>query len=177
MGKPRNRVSRSDAALSAASSMLLHHLVAMDTSTKAYQFVASKPVMFPTVYRNELLVAFVVHFRILLDFYFIGDGARKDDVVAEDFFSSPDEWRSARSVPEFFELERRRANKQIAHLTYETDHDGESNHWDFAKLSNPIFSATETFRRKVRAGLLAENLYHVDCTPRVSTRGSSSDRL
>ena len=74
--------------------------------------------------RNAIVESFALHTRNLIDFFY-GDPRRptkrrgKDDVVAGHFFSDPYRWQRAR--PRQSSLLRRaekRADKEIAHLTY-----------------------------------------------------------
>lgn len=68
--------------------------------------------------RNALLESFTIHARVLLDFLYAEDPHR-DDVIAEDFFQSPDVWLKARpQKPPSLDFISRRVGKEVAHLTY-----------------------------------------------------------
>jgi hypothetical protein len=62
--------------------------------------------------------AFALHARNVTDFFYC-DTPQKDDVVAAHFFSDPAEWPKVRpAMPALLEEARRRANKEVSHLTY-----------------------------------------------------------
>jgi hypothetical protein len=67
---------------------------------------------------NAVLESFTVHARVLLDFLF-ADKPRPDDVVAEDFFPTPEQWPMVRGdMPPILKDVDTRVGKEIAHLTY-----------------------------------------------------------
>lgn len=67
---------------------------------------------------NAALESFTVHARVLLDFLF-ADKPRSDDVVAEDFFPTPEMWPRLRGdMPPILRDVDARVGKEVAHLTY-----------------------------------------------------------
>jgi hypothetical protein len=67
---------------------------------------------------NAALESFTVHARVLLDFMF-AERPREDDVIAEDFFSTPEEWPRLRGgLPDSLANLRTRVGKEITHLSY-----------------------------------------------------------
>ena len=65
-----------------------------------------------------LLESFVIHLRNLIDFLY-SERPQPDDVIAEDFFSSPDRWHKMRPrKSDTLNKAKKRANKEAAHLTY-----------------------------------------------------------
>jgi hypothetical protein len=67
---------------------------------------------------NALLESAVLHARNLIDFLYPRDTARSGDVTARDFFDPTDlRDRSAPSVPKALTEMRRRADKELSHLT------------------------------------------------------------
>jgi len=68
---------------------------------------------------NALLESFVIHFRSLVDFFYPSVSAKVDDVLASDYFGSPDDWARIRPLlSETLTAGKARAHKEIAHLTY-----------------------------------------------------------
>jgi hypothetical protein len=97
-----------------------------------------------SVINNALLESFTVHARILLDFLF-ADKPKEDDVIAEDFFKDPDEWRIARrSKSETLQKVHKRVGKEVAHLTYARQKvTSQTKPWPFmeiAKDTSEVFS-------------------------------------
>jgi hypothetical protein len=67
---------------------------------------------------NALVESFAVHARNVIDFLW-RNSSNDDDVLAEDFFPSPDLWHGRRpQMPSLLETAKQRAHKQVAHLTY-----------------------------------------------------------
>ncbi len=67
---------------------------------------------------NAALESFTIHARNLLDFLY-PQGAREDDVIADDYFPIPDDWQKRRTVKtQILENVHRRVGKEVAHLTY-----------------------------------------------------------
>lgn len=70
------------------------------------------------VVNSAIIEAFAILVRSLLDFFY--SEARQDDVIAQHFFSSPDDWikaRPSKSSADIYKV-KTRVNKEIAHLTY-----------------------------------------------------------
>ena len=99
---------------------------------------------------NALLESFVVHVRVVLDFFY-NDTPRNDDVVAQDFFAPSDAWASLR--PKFSELlsnARKRAGKEMAHLTYaRLEVTPETKLWPFVAIANEVASVMRVFLENV----------------------------
>lgn len=71
--------------------------------------------------RNAIIEAFVIHMRNLLKFFF-DTQPLKTDVTASDFYEDPEDWINIRATlndKEAVERICRRANKEVAHLTYD----------------------------------------------------------
>jgi len=95
----------------------------------SYQFVVSAidwdlpaPASLPNdlrgwTVRMALLEALVVHARVLINFLY-PQSIRADDIIAEDFFDDPRQWEKIRPrLPDRLEGIRKRADKEVAHLT------------------------------------------------------------
>lgn len=59
--------------------------------------------------------AFILHFRNVIHFFYAEAEKRKDDIGATDF-TTPGSWNPAK--PSWFDSERQRCHKLMAHLTY-----------------------------------------------------------
>src|SRR2546426_9248846 len=67
---------------------------------------------------NAILESFTVHARALLDFLY-AEHPWSDDIIAEDFFTTPEQWVSVRGdMPPSLQEVNRRVGKEISHLTY-----------------------------------------------------------
>lgn len=104
---------------------------------------------------NAVLEAFVVHARNLIYFLF-ATKAKQDHVIAADFFENADLWTKNRpSKSAYLKKAEIRANKEIAHLSYERIKvTPETKPWEFNKLSNAINEVFGIFFEKVPKHLL-----------------------
>ena len=98
--------------------------------------------------KNALLESFAIHFRTLVDFLYPPANARSDDMAAEDFFDNPARWSEMRpAISQILNSGRRRAHKEIAHLTYarlaitESEKD-----WPFGEMTAEICSLMDLFQ-------------------------------
>lgn len=109
---------------------------------------------------NALLESFTIHLRALIDFFWGQYPARKDDALAEDFFEHPSHWKEKKpDFPAALELARNRANKEIAHLTYERlNIKPEAKVWPVAEMANAMRSALIVFAKSADVGLLGTAL-------------------
>jgi hypothetical protein len=92
-----------------------------------------------SVVNNALLESFTVHARILLDFLF-AIKPKKDEVIAEDFFRNPEEWRRTRP-PKTETLKKvdRRVAKEVAHLTYARQKvTAQTKPWPFIEIAKDV---------------------------------------
>ncbi len=84
---------------------------------------------------NALLESFVIHARNLLHFFF-PEQPYATDVLAQHYFPTPAEWVGIRGdMPEVLADVRSRANKEMAHLTYDRLLvDDKSKHWQYLDI-------------------------------------------
>ena len=108
---------------------------------------------------NALLESFVIHFRALLDFFHPAETPKADDVVASDYFDDQEEWSRLRpQLSEALRTAKRRAHKEIAHLTYaRLDVTPKAKPWAFVDIANEIGSLMTTFRSNVPPSRLGLN--------------------
>ena len=88
--------------------------------------------------QNALLESFVIHYRALLDFFYANP--RRDDVSANHYFDSVDGWPKLRPPEtEVLKTSRKRAGKEIAHLTYaRLDVTPETKGWRFRQITEDL---------------------------------------
>ncbi len=103
---------------------------------------------------NALLESFVIHCRGLLDFIY-NDKPRKDDIVAQDYFNEGD-WQNIRPpITPVLEKAKKRAGKEIAHLTYaRLKVTPESKPWEFVEIANEVNSVLTVFLENVSSSKL-----------------------
>ena len=99
---------------------------------------------------NALLESFVIHFRALLDFFYPPDNAKKDDVLAEDYFDD-DGWEKIKpQLSDALTRAKTRAHKEVAHLTYaRLDVTPETKGWAFIEIANEMNKVMEVFLKNV----------------------------
>ena len=99
---------------------------------------------------NALIESFVIHVRAVIDFLY-ANNPKSDDVIAEDFFDKLGDW--TRDRPEMSQLltqARRRAAKEVAHLTYaRLEVTPETKPWEFVQLEREISAVFGIFLKKV----------------------------
>ena len=98
--------------------------------------------------KNALLESFAIHFRALVDFLYRPANARSDDMAAEDFFDDQARWSEVRpTISPILDRGRRRAHKEIAHLTYARLAITESEKgWPFREITTEIRSLMDLFQ-------------------------------
>jgi hypothetical protein len=97
---------------------------------------------------NAFLESFTIHTRGLLQFLFPSD-PKPDDVLAEDYFDTPDEWLKVRGdLPEPLSVVNRRVGKEIAHLTYaRLDVTTETKGWNIPVIWAAVLRVMQTFAK------------------------------
>ena len=92
--------------------------------------------------RNMLLEGFLLHARILRDF-FVGE-PRGDDVSARHFFDDESAWvDKTKDLCPYTRKKKTRIDKKLAHLTYSRPILGKE--WDFGTISKEIYEAWDKF--------------------------------
>ncbi|MET0182791.1 MAG: hypothetical protein ABW199_07895 [Caulobacterales bacterium] len=98
--------------------------------------------------RNACLESWVLHLRNLIDFFY-ADAPQADDLAALDYVA---DWQAIRPVkPAAFEIAKRRANKEIAHLSAQRMAVApEDKPLDVATLTQEIRAVAEVFLSALR---------------------------
>lgn len=104
---------------------------------------------------NALLESFVIHFRVLMYFLY-PTNAKPDDIIAEDFFDTPERWSEIRpQLSESLRHAKRRADKEVAHLTYaRLDVTPETKPWQFVEIADEISKIIDIFLKEVPKNML-----------------------
>lgn len=106
---------------------------------------------------NALLEAFLIHTRVLLEFFFPAH-VREGDVVASDYLGSEKAWETIRGdLPgELVEI-RKRVGKEVAHLTLQRLRiPPDEKRWNFLAIAAAIGGILEKFASAVDPGLISD---------------------
>ena len=116
----------------------------------ANDFAAGNPWL-----HNALLESFLVHARNLIQFLY-PERPFKTDVLAKHFFDEPERWDSlGGDLPEGLKSVARRANKLLAHITYDRiEMVGEKKQWDRGEIHDAIIARVDLFASNARPELL-----------------------
>jgi len=107
------------------------------------------------------LECFVLHARSLIDFLFPRKRSRdrENDVFAEDYFASHNEWEGIRGpVVPFLEETRSRADSWLAHLSYKRLREKVDPEWKVGDIANSILDLVLVFERGVDKKFLAGSI-------------------
>jgi hypothetical protein len=105
---------------------------------------------------NALLESFVTHVRNSIDFLY-ADNPKPDDVIAEDFFGAPEQWKQHRpALSQALLQAKRRAGKEVAHLTYaRLAVAPEAKPWPFMQIAREVADLIKLFVEHVPLGNLS----------------------
>lgn len=154
------REPRSKLVLQEASFILGQQITALRMSAEGHQLILHRRDV-DIIFRNALILSFAVSFRNIVDFLLIG--RRKpypDDIIAEDFFHSPEQW-SDRHLPNIDLLisHKQRLNKHLAHLTYKMIAPmPEESIWDFERMVFEIVPVLQIFYDNVDPTLIEPSI-------------------
>lgn len=156
------RVVKSDPELQAASDHLLYE-VQMFRATA----LGLASGLFPGgPLHDALLESFIVHGRNLLHFLY-PERPQPSDVLADDFFTDPSVWSLKRcDLPPALVAVRGRANKEVAHLTYDRlAVQPEQKGWAFLEILRDVESKLQIFLNTVDATKLSAGWAAFDRSP------------
>ena len=151
----KNRIVLSDTELLSYSALHLHYEIAMCIVGSAllsfgFKFESQMPALdteeVQKVVRFAMLEAFAVHLRNLIDFFYPARVPTDSDVIADDFFPNGVRPNNFPQLSNSLKDARKRAHKQVAHLTNERLPDRDSGkQWKFVELRNDIGSVLRLF--------------------------------
>lgn len=155
--KPRK--PRTETDLRDASSHLTYEIDMLWGSARVH---ANGSGLLSAEIKNALVESFAVHLRNLLDFLYL-ENPRPDDVIAEDFFDTPEIWVTNRPAKsQILKAAHTRAHKEVSHLTYNRlSLTPENKVWQQGELLNEIVPVLKRFvelvpRERVDPGLKAK---------------------
>lgn len=99
---------------------------------------------------NALIESFVIHLRVLIDFFY-PESVQNDDVIAADYFNNDAEWNNIRPpMTENLKAWKIRAHKEIAHLTYaRLKVTAETKGWPFIEIAESINLVMDIYLKNV----------------------------
>jgi hypothetical protein len=102
---------------------------------------------------NALLESFVIHARALMDFMY-PDKPWADDVLATQFFDTPEQWTDVRKplekLSEELQKVKGRAGKEVAHLTFARQEiTAEMKTWQYSKIAEELVALFNDFLARV----------------------------
>lgn len=96
---------------------------------------------------NALVESFAIHIRNLYEFFYndVGD-SKKDTILATHYLDDPRAYRQKRTPKEEISFVQKKANKEIAHLTYErTKIDAIDKRWPTSLLVEKLEKTISAF--------------------------------
>jgi hypothetical protein len=103
-----------------------------------------------------LLEAFLVHVRNLYDFFF-PRRARRQDLLAEDFFPTPRGWNGVRGkIPIGLRKDRPRIDVMLSHLSYSRQ-DIKQSEWHCTRIKNDVQGVMKRFLDSVSEEFLNDD--------------------
>ena len=142
---------RSKKELQQASNALNYEISMFDMLTKGMiSGIAGRGVI-----NSALLESFIIHLRVLIDF-FCSDSQRDDDIIANDFFNDPNDWKNLRpQKTKVLERAKICADKEVAHLTYtRLGITPDQKNWYFEEVYNDMRTIFELFLTNIPKELL-----------------------
>lgn len=99
--------------------------------------------------KDAMVELFVFHLRNLIDFFYPRKNVQDSDVVATDFIDISSGWISPSSITTSLEAARKRADKELSHLTAERKDEGDPTKlWEVGVLFAEIKGLAENFAAK-----------------------------
>jgi len=95
--------------------------------------------------KNSLVELLALHTRVLVDFFY--NNGRKDDIIAQDFFSNMD-WNTKRpQITDILDKAKNKADKQLVHLTKERIRliKNRENSWKVSEIERDMNLVIEIF--------------------------------
>jgi hypothetical protein len=123
----------------------------IDTLDSAFRFLQLGQNNLGYVLNNLALESFLIHVRLLVDFLYQTErnGHQKEDIIASDFFTSSNEWKSIiKDKPALLTNTKDRADKMLAHLSYLRD-EYKSEPWQYEAIYRVLRNKIELFTNNV----------------------------
>ena len=110
-----------------------------------------------------LLESFLIHLRNLIDFIYLPK-CNKDDILAQDFFSNPENWAKLRpTLSANLEEAKKNINKLLSHITYSRlQMRTEQTTWDFMSLRNEIVLIIQAFINNIPKDIVDTRLLDIE---------------
>ena len=145
------RPIRSKEDLQQASNALYYEIGMFEMLTKGM----TSRIAGQSVINSALLESFIIHLRVLIDFFY-SDSQNKDDIIANDFFSNPDDWIKLRpQKTKLLVRSKKRADKEVAHLTYtRLGITPDEKNWYFEDVYKDMQTLVELFLKSISKDLL-----------------------
>jgi len=152
--KEPEREKRIDGELRKASYALHYEIWMFNEMVKS---LSSQPPEPGNPQYNALVESFVQHTRNLIEFFYPPNKVHLDTLIAPDFFLDRDQW--GKDISEWLDDVRIRANKLLAHLTYDRvlkykDDKG----WEYFEITEHLNSIFAEFLEKVPQDRLGDKL-------------------
>ncbi len=119
-------------------------------------FIKQLPIA-DNIIKNALIESFVIHLRNLIDFFY-NDKPKSDDITVINFVN-------ANCIPEITEkikLARKRAHKEVAHLTLKRTFKSEDKQWDIIDLKKEFKLLIDIFVKNMNNSLITGRWYELD---------------
>lgn len=96
--------------------------------------------------RNAVVESFLLHARVLIDFFY-NDNPHKDDIVASHFFSPAGKWKAIRpKQPAILKQTKKHADKLLAHITYtRLRQTRETKRWAYMRIAGELEEVLNAF--------------------------------
>lgn len=109
---------------------------------------------------NMKIEVFVIHLRNLVNFLYPSNDPRKDDVVANNFFSEYGEWEKIKpSLSDNLDKARKRAHKEVGHITTKRVYgQSELKVWDIPNLSKELINILRIFSKNADRDKLDQSI-------------------
>lgn len=106
---------------------------------------------------NAMLESFVIHVRSIMYFLY-SERPKPDDVIAENFFDEPVQWKKIRpNLSSLLSNVKRRVGKEVVHLTYHRlNITPEAKQWNFIEITHEISNVMKVFLENVEQEKLGE---------------------
>jgi hypothetical protein len=147
----KKRQQKTDAKLRTASISLWYEVSMLNAMAK---YLSARVRASEQAAHNALVESFVVHTRILIEFFYPKDLVCDTTMIAADYV--PD-WKE--DIPEWLDKVRKRAHTRLAHLTYDRVHESKDNEkWDERVIGKHLNQLMSKFMAEVSLDRICDEL-------------------